>query len=53
MIDELDMNKGGSGRNIIFYGTSNSPPCTISFFVWNPQNAIFANLDRKILATFQ
>ena len=50
MIDELDMNKRGSGWNIIFDGTSNSPPCTISFFVLNPQNAIFANLDRKVLA---
>ena len=53
MIDELDMNKGGSGWNIIFDGTSNSPPCTISFFVWNPQNVIFTNLDGKVLATIQ
>ena len=53
MIDELDMNKGGSGWNIIFDGTSNSPPCTISFFVWNPQNVIFTNLDGKVLAPIQ
>ena len=44
------MNKGGSGRNIIFDGTSNSPPFIISIFVLNPQNAIFANLGRKLLA---
>ena len=44
------MNKGGSGRNIIFDGTSNSPPCAISFFVLNPQNVILANLDGKVFA---
>ena len=53
MINELDMNKGSSGRNIIFDGTSNSLLCTILFFVPNPQNAIFTYFDGKLLAPIQ
>ena len=48
MLNELDMNKGGSARYIISDGTSNSL-CIILILVMNPQNAIFAYFDHKIL----